>query len=93
MRRLTYLLLLAAGISGGLSSPTLASPKTISYTCDISPQVLEYILKSAAKELGMTYEEVQEKYEDGSCTILQLSPKVYKVTTGGGSIIILDDTL
>ena len=63
------------------------------YSCDLSPQVLDYILKKAAKELGMTYELVVAKYKDGSCIVQQQSPKTYKVSTGGGSIIILDDTL
>jgi len=96
MRRLTTIFALVLFGLSAQAVPTIApgpSPN-ITYDCSIPEYLVETILKESAPKLGLTYSEAVEKYEDGTCSIVQVNEKTYKVAYGSGiSIIILDDTL
>ena len=61
----------------------------------IPQAMVEVILKQAASKLGVPYQDLCQDYLDKKCSIVPISPKLYKVSDGGGSIvtILMDDLL
>lgn len=58
--------------------------------CNIPQALVNTILKRAAAKLGTDYFTLSLQYTDGTCTIEAITQKSYKVSEGGGSIIIID---
>ena len=76
MKRFLFLLLIVCGFS--LTK------------AQIPPDVTDLILKQASVKLNVAYQDLCQDYTLGKCTITPVSPKTYKVSDGGGSVIILD---
>ncbi len=98
MRRLLHSILACSLLTICLGAPLTSIAKTStneeSVLCEPPAELIDIILKSAAKDLEICYTALKQDYEKGDCSIIEITPKEFAVISGGGmTTVILDDLL